>query len=76
MGVKLKNNNSGPRTHQRVWLKFCGLTVHVHATCEANMPMLNGVDTTKSEVSELKALFQNHKGINHSVELLPNWIKF
>ena len=39
------------------------------------MPMLNGVDTTKSEVSELKALFQNHKGINHSMELLPNRIK-
>ena len=61
MGVKLKNNNSGPPALQRVWLKFRGLTVHVHATCEANMQMLIGVDTTESEVSELKALFQNHK---------------
>ncbi|MDA9952892.1 hypothetical protein N9D61_00885 [Planktomarina sp.] len=42
---------------------------------EVNMPMLNGVDTTKSEVSELKALFQNHKDITRSVELLPNGIK-
>ena len=42
---------------------------------EVNMPMLNGVDTTESEVSELKALFQNHKDITRSVELLPNGIK-
>ena len=42
---------------------------------EANMPMLNGVDTTESEVSELKALFQNHKNITRSVELLPNGVK-
>ena len=42
---------------------------------EANMPMLNGVDTTKSEASELKALFQNHKDTTYSVELLPNGIK-
>ena len=39
------------------------------------MPMLNGVDTTESEVSELKALFQNHKNITRSVELLPNGVK-
>jgi hypothetical protein len=42
---------------------------------EVNMPMLNGVDTTESEMSELKALFQNHKDITRSVELLPNGIK-
>ena len=42
---------------------------------EVNTPMLNGVDTTESEVSELKALFQNHKDITRSVELLPNGIK-
>ena len=42
---------------------------------EVNMPMLNGVDTTESEVSELKALFQNHKDITRSIELLPNGIK-
>jgi hypothetical protein len=42
---------------------------------EVNMPMLNGVDTTESEVSELKALFQNHKDITRSVGLLPNGVK-
>ena len=42
---------------------------------EVNTPMLNGVDTTESEVSELKALFQNHKDITRSVGLLPNGVK-
>jgi hypothetical protein len=42
---------------------------------EPNMPILNGVDMTESEVSELKALFQNLKDITRSVELLPNGIK-
>tara|TARA_B100000767_G_scaffold7287_1_gene7203 strand:+ start:7947 stop:8483 length:537 start_codon:yes stop_codon:yes gene_type:complete len=42
---------------------------------EVNTPMLNGVDTTESEVSELKTLFQNHKDITRSVGLLPNGVK-
>ena len=42
---------------------------------EVNMPMLNGKDTTKLEVDELKALFNNFEKLTRSVEMLPNGIK-
>ena len=42
---------------------------------EGDMPMLNGKDTTADEVVDLKSMFQNHKDITRSVELLPNGIK-
>lgn len=42
---------------------------------EVNMPMLYGQNTTQEEFEELRALFQNHKDLTRSVELLPNGIK-
>ena len=42
---------------------------------EVNMPGLQGRDTTPLEVSDLKALFQQHKELRRTVEQLPNGIK-
>ncbi len=42
---------------------------------EANMPMLNGVNTTDAEVSELRDMFQNHQDITRTVTHLTNGIK-
>lgn len=42
---------------------------------EANMPMLNGKDTSESEVADLRAMFTDHSKITRSVTNLPNGIR-
>lgn len=48
---------------------------HGMAHDEVNMPMLNGRDTSQLEVDEMRQLFQNHRDLNRTVELLDNGIK-
>lgn len=48
---------------------------HGMAHDEVNMPMLNGRDTSQLEVDEMRQLFQNHRDINRTVELLDSGIK-
>jgi hypothetical protein len=45
-----------------------------HKHDEVNMPGLQGKDTTKREVSDLKEIFQSHKGINRVVTNLTDGI--
>ena len=45
-----------------------------HAHDEMNMPGLQGQDTTESEVSDLKAIFKNHKKITRTVKNIPNGV--
>ncbi len=45
---------------------------HIHD--EVNMPGLQGKDTTKQEVSDLKEIFRSHKGITRDVTNIPNGI--
>jgi len=40
-----------------------------------NMPGLQGIDTTESEVNDLKTIFKNHKEIKRTVTNLDNGIK-
>lgn len=42
---------------------------------EANMPMLNGKDTSPEEVADLRMLFTDHTEISRSVTNLPNGIR-
>ena len=42
---------------------------------EMNMPGLQGIDTTESEVNDLKTIFKNHKEIKRTVTNLDNGIK-
>jgi hypothetical protein len=42
---------------------------------EVNMPGLNGIDTTKQEVGDLKNIFKNHQKIKRSVVNIENGIK-
>jgi len=42
---------------------------------EVNMPGLNGKDTTPTEVSDLKALFTQHKALSRTVDNLPDGIR-
>jgi hypothetical protein len=42
---------------------------------EMNMPGLQGIDTTESEVNDLKTIFKNHKEIKRTVTNLENGIK-
>jgi len=42
---------------------------------EANMPGLQGKDTTELEVNDLKNIFINHKKIERNVTNIPNGIK-
>ena len=42
---------------------------------EINMPGLQGIDTTESEVNDLKNIFKNHKEIKRTVTNLDNGIK-
>ena len=42
---------------------------------EMNMPGLQGIDTTESEVNDLKNIFKNHKEIKRTVTNLDNGIK-
>ena len=42
---------------------------------EMNMPGLQGIDTTESEVNDLKNIFKNHKKIKRTVTNLDNGIK-
>ena len=42
---------------------------------EINMPGLQGIDTTESEVNDLKNIFKNHKEIKRTVTNLENGIK-
>ena len=41
---------------------------------EVNMPGLNGVDISATEIADLKALFQQHPAIRRQVELLPDGV--
>ena len=41
---------------------------------EANMPGLQGVDTTEIEINDLKNIFINHKDITRTVKNIPNGI--
>ncbi|MDA8536253.1 hypothetical protein N9L23_02680 [Alphaproteobacteria bacterium] len=45
-----------------------------HKHDEVNMPGLQGKDTTKREVSDLKEIFQSHKGISRVVTNLTDGI--
>ena len=45
---------------------------HIHD--EVNMPGLQGKDTTKQEVSDLKEIFRSHKGIIRQVTNISNGI--
>ena len=45
---------------------------HIHD--EVNMPGLQGKDTTKQEVSDLKEIFRSHKGISRDVTNISNGI--
>ena len=45
---------------------------HIHD--EVNMPGLQGKDTTKQEVSDLKEIFRSHKGISRDVSHIANGI--
>ena len=45
---------------------------HIHD--EVNMPGLQGKDTTKQEVSDLKEIFRSHKGIRRDVSNISNGI--
>ena len=42
---------------------------------EVNMPGLQGIDTTETEVNDLKTIFKNHKEIKRTVTNLDNGIK-
>ena len=42
---------------------------------EVNMPGLQGIDTTETEVNDLKKIFQNHKEIKRTVTNIENGIK-
>jgi len=42
---------------------------------EMNMPGFQGIDTTESEVNDLKTIFKNHKEIKRTVTNLDNGIK-
>ena len=42
---------------------------------EINMPGLQGIDTTQTEVDDLKTIFKNHKEIKRTVINLDNGIK-
>ena len=42
---------------------------------EVNMPGLQGIDTTETEVNDLKTIFKNHKKIKRTVTNLDNGIK-
>ena len=42
---------------------------------EVNMPGLQGIDTTETEVNDLKKIFQNHKEIKRTVANIENGIK-
>ena len=42
---------------------------------EVNMPGLQGIDTTETEVDDLKKIFQNHKEIKRTVTNIENGIK-
>jgi hypothetical protein len=62
------------------WFVMGGAAMHAghHGAMghdEVNMPGLQGRDTTPTEVSDLKALFQQHKDLRRAVENLPNGIK-
>jgi hypothetical protein len=46
-----------------------------HNHDEVNMPGLQGKDTTKEEVNDLKDIFRNHREITRTVENLPNGIR-
>ena len=45
---------------------------HIHD--ELNMPGLQGKDTTKQEVSDLKEIFRSHEGISRDVSNIANGI--
>lgn len=47
---------------------------HSGAHDEANMPGLNGVDISTTEIADLKALFQQHTALRREVKLLPNGV--
>ena len=49
-------------------------TDKAHEHDEVNMPGLQGKDTTTQEVSDLKEIFQSHKGIIRDVSNIPNGI--
>ena len=42
---------------------------------EVNMPGLQGIDTTKTEVNDLRKIFQKHKEIKRTVTNIENGIK-
>jgi hypothetical protein len=42
---------------------------------EVNMPGLQGKDTSKEEVNDLKNIFRNHREITRTMKNLPNGIR-